>query len=398
MSQVSTQTTRIDRTFTMVGGLMLVLGLVGAGLGTSMNGGDANALPHAYLFGWVFWACLTFGFFGLSLLHHAARGHWGFPIVRLFEAGGGPINLGVFGALVLPVFLIWKEIFFPWARAEEVAKDPVLMHRANLHYFDIAFVIARIVLYIAVFAVLAHLNKTWLKNEEKTGDEKWWKKRQAIGGVFLVLFVVCTNFLWTDVLMSQYAHWYSTIYGVWFIVGSCLLAFSMVAVIVGTQSKKEPYDRAVEPWFFKDLGNWMLTFTMLWGYFSLSQYLIIWSGNLPEFTSYFIQRSVNGWGLLGSMLIPLHFFLPFLLLLFPRVKREPKNLAAVGAYILFIRFIDLWYVVTPTWKPNLSINPLDIGMFFIFGGVWCLLFGWQVKQAPLITHRIPQLKESADHA
>lgn len=398
MSQLDAQTTRFERSFTTAGIGMLILGLVAAGLGMAMNGGDANALPHAYMFGWVFWGCLTFGFFGLSLMHHAFRGHWGFPIIRIFEAGGGPINLGVFGALLLPVFLIWKEVFYPWARPDEVARDPVLQHRANFHYFDLGFVLARIVITIVLFAVLANINKTWLKKEEATGDDVWWKKRQYVGGIFVVLFALFTNFFWTDVLMSQYAHWYSTIYGVWFIVGSCLLAFSLTAVIVGSQSGKEPYKSAAKTWFFNDLGNWMLTFTMLWGYFSLSQYLIIWSGNLPEFTQYFIQRSENGWGVLGSLLIPLHFFIPFLLLLFPPVKKNPKSLAAVGMYILFARFLDLWYVVTPTWKHSLSINPLDIGLFLVFGGVWCLLFSWQVKQAPLITHRLPSMKEAVDHA
>lgn len=398
MSQPQAETTRFQGSFRTAGIVMLVIGAIAAVAGLSMNGGDANALPHAYMFGWVYWACVTFGCLGLSLLHHAARGHWGFPIIRIFEAGGGPVNLGIFGALALPFFLVWKEVFFPWARPEEVAKDPVLLHRATLHFFDLGFVVGRLVVYFAIFIAMAHLNKVWLKKEEATGNENWWKKRQYYGGIFLVAYVVCMNFLFTDVLMSQYAHWYSTIYGIWFVVGSCLLAFSMTAWTVGRQANKEPYKTEAQPWFFKDLGNWMLTFTMLWGYFSLSQYLIIWSGNLPEFTQYFIQRSVNGWGVLGTLLIPLHFFLPFLLLLFPPVKRSPKALAAVGMYILFARFLDLWYVVTPTWKTSLSINPLDIGMFLVFGGLWCISFSLQVSKQPLTTKRVPQLKEAADHA
>jgi len=392
MSMVSTMTTRIDKSTKLLGAVFLAVGIVVGLLGMATPTGDPHALEHAYLFGWVYWACLVFGCFGLSLLHHCTRGHWGFPILRLFEAGGGPVNLGLFGLLFLPI-VFWKQVFYPWARPAEVAVDPILQHKAV--WFNLWE--PRLLFYFVVMIALAVLNKNWQKKEDESGDEKWWKKRQYFGGLFIVIFMFCSNFLWTDVLMSQYSHWFSTIYGVWFVVGSCLLAFAFCSVIIGTQAKKKPYDEVVKPWLLKDLGNWMLTFTMLWAYFSLSQYLIIWSGNLEEFTSFFIQRSVNGWDVHGTALIGLHFLIPFVALLAPRTKKVPMMLAGIGLYILFARFLDLWYVVTPTWKTHWGINLLDIGMFLAFGGVWLLLFGFQVAQAPLITHRIHPFKEAVDH-
>lgn len=389
---MSAVTTRIDKSTKIAGVVVLVLGVLLAAVGMMSPSGDPHALEHAYMFGWVYWACVVFGCLGLSLLHHCARGHWGFPVLRLFEAGGGPINLALFGALAVP-FILWKQVFYPWANAAEVAADPVLKHKSV--WFNLWE--PRLLIYFALLIFMAVLNRNWQKMEDKTGEEKWWKKRQYYGGLFLVIYTFVMNFLWTDVLMSQYPHWYSTIYGVWFVVGSCLLAFSFTAIVIGTQAKKKPYDEAVKPWLLKDIGNWMLTFTMLWAYFSLSQYLIIWSGNLEEFTSFFIQRSVNGWQLLGTSLIALHFLIPFVLLLAPRSKRVPGILAGIGVYIMFARFLDLWYIVTPTWKKSLGLNPLDVGMFLVFGGIWLLLFGFQVSQSPLLTYRVRPLKEAADH-
>lgn len=393
----TTSMTRINASFKTVGFVMLVLGAVAAGVGFAMGGVDPKALQHGYMFGWVYWACLTFGCLGLCLLHHACRGNWGFPVLKIFQAGGSAVNLAVFGLLFLPIALIWRQDFFPWSIPEVVAKDPVLQAKAP--YLNDGFWLARTVLYFAVFVFLAWRYKTWTDMEEKTGDERWWKKRQYWGGVSLVVFVVCSNFMWTDWLMSQYPHWYSTIYGVWFVVGSSLLAFALASVILGTQHNKKPYSDVMAPWLTKDMGNWMLTFTMLWAYFSLSQYLIIWSGNLTEFTEFFIQRSTHGWQIIGTGLIPAHFFIPFLLLLSPRMKREPKRLAFVGFYLLAVRAVDVLYVVTPTWKVSLTqVNALDIGFFLLFGGIWCLLFGFQIAQSPLLTWRVPQLKEALDHA
>lgn len=390
---VAGTTTRIDRSSLVLGVVMLVAGLVLAGLGMAMPGSDPNALAHGYMFGWVYWALLTFGCLGLSLLHHCARGHWGFPILRLLEAGGGPLMLGIFGALCAPILFVWRQVFFPWARAEQVSHDPILQHKAP--YF--AWVDVRVILYFVVLIAFALLNKNWQKMEEKTGDESWWKKRQYYGGLFLVVFVFVMNFIWTDLLMSQYPKWYSTIYGVWLMVGGCLAAFAVSSIVVGTQSKKHPYNEAAEPWLIKDLGNWMLTFTMLWAYFSLSQYLIYWSGNIEEFTKFFIDRSINGWQIHGTLLIATNFFIPFTLLLAPRTKRVPMLLASIAIYLLVARFLDLWYIIIPTWRPNWGISPLDLGMFCLFGGVWLIVFSRLVMQSPLITRRMPSLKEAVDH-
>lgn len=389
----STMTTRIDRTSMVLGVLMLVTGAVLAGLGFAMPGNDPNALAHGYMFGWVYWACLAFGCLGISLLHHCTRGHWGFPILRLMEAGSGPITLGFFGLALAPVLFMWRQVFYPWARPEEVAHDPVLQHKAP--YFN--WVDIRIVLYFAIMIALAVLNKGWLKKEEDSGDEQWWKKRQYYGGVFIVVFMFVMNFIWTDLLMSQYPKWYSTIYGVWLLVGGCLAAFAVASIVVGTQAKKKPYDEAAQPWLFKDLGNWMLTFTMLWAYFSLSQYLIYWSGNLEEFIKFFVDRSVNGWGVHGTLLIATNFFIPFTLLLAPRTKRVPMLLASIAVYLLVARFLDLWYIVIPTWRKSWGISPMDIGMFCLFGGVWLVLFSLQLPKSRLITYRVPNLKEAVDH-
>lgn len=391
MSLATSMTTRIDNSARVMGALLLVVGIALAVVGMGMSGGDANALAHAYLFGWVYWAALTLGCLGITLLHHCARGEWGFPTVRIFEAGGGPINAALFGALFLPVMFLWKKVFYPWANPEEVAGDKILQHKAV--WFQTWEV--RIIAFFLVFALLAHLNKTWLKREEQTGDDAWWKKRQYFGGLFLVVFTLCFNFLWTDVLMSQYPHWYSTIFGVWILVGGVLCAFAFSAIVLGTQSSKKPYDTAAQPWLIKDIGNWMLAFTMLWAYFSLSQYLIIWSGNLNEFTSYFIDRSADvGWLWHGRILIASNFFIPFTLLLAPRTKRVPMILAGVGVYTMVARFIDLWWVVMPTWKKTWGISALDIGVLLAMGGIWLLLWSWQFSRSPILTYRFPKLKEA----
>ncbi|MBS1724136.1 MAG: hypothetical protein JSS66_14425 [Armatimonadetes bacterium] len=397
MSQGGTLMSDVNKKFMLAGGLMAVLAVICGFLGMTMSTGDDKALQHGYLFGWVYWACVAFGCLGITLLHHACRGSWGFPVLRIFEAGSTPATLGVFLALFLPMVFLWKGDFYPWADASLVAKDPVLQWK-SFYLNDTAWTV-RFFVFAAVLVFLSWRYQTWTRMEEKTGDESWWKKRQFWGGLALVVYVVVSNFMWTDWLMSQNKHWFSTIYGVWLVVSSCLMAFSIAGIVLGTQYKKEPYRDVVKPWLTKDIGNWMLAFTMLWGYFSLSQYLIIWSGNQPEFIDYFVTRSKNGWEWLGTLLIPFHFFLPFTLLLSPSAKRVPWRLATIGILILSVRFFDVMYTVMPTWKANVfPLNPWGFAFFFLFGAIWCFLFGMQIATKPLLTYRNIALKEISDHA
>lgn len=380
--------TRFNTRFTAIGFVALVVG----GL---LMAKDFN--PQSYFYGWIFWACVTFGFFGLSLLHHMAKGSWGYPVMRLLEAGGGWKMLSVFGLLFLiPVIAVpeFMHSLYPWKHEEERAISVIA---AKLPFLDGWFIPFSIATFVC-FVFWAYRNQQWQKLEDETGDAKWKNLRTNWSSGFFPFFVLFINFAFTLWVMSMRPEWFSSIYGIWFLVQQGLVALALIAIVIGTQAKKEPFNRVVTQELTKDIGNLMLMLTLLWAYFSFSQYLIIWSGNLPETASYWYERRQGGFENLGALLIMFGFFLPFLLLLSPRMKREPKNLAIVGFVILAIRFLDVHYNVSPMFRTSVIPNVSDIGGLIAFGGLWCLLFGVFVTQAPLLVKNQPQLKEVADHA
>jgi hypothetical protein len=381
---------RVDRGFMSAGIAMAIVGVALSAFG--MGGKD---WIHSYFFGYMFWLVLTVGCLGLTLLHHTARGHWGFPVVRIFEAGGGPLAVVLCGLGTIPIILNLPALY-PWADAAVVAKDPILQTKS--FYNNEGFWTARVVIAFAVLAAFAAVNQAWLRKEEQTGDPKWRQMRVNFSAPALVVFVLLVNSLFTDLGMSQEKHWFSTIYGVWLLVMGALGALGLASAILGTQHDKAPYDKVVQPWLTKDLGNLMLAFTMLWAYFSFSQYLIIWSGNLPEFTKFFLKRSDGMWFWLANGIMITGFFVPFLLLLAPRAKRSPKIFGFVGGYILVIRAIDMFFVTVPTHRYELSVRPADVGALLLLGGVWCAAFALVLRTAPLVTYRTPDIKEAAEHA
>jgi hypothetical protein len=377
--------TRFHTRFQTIGVVALLVG--GVLLGLNWNSGS-------YFYGWIFWACVTFGCFALSLLHHMAKGSWGYPVMRLLEAGGGWKMITVFAVLFAPVAAFMMHDLYPWTHAAEQQNKFVAHKLPFLENWFVPFSVATFLFFI----VFALRNEAWLQKEDETGEKRFLQWRTNWSSGFFPFFVLFVNFAITLWVMSMRPEWFSTMYGVWFLVQMGLAAMSIVAIVVGTQARTEPFHRVVTPELTKDIGNLLLTMTLLWAYFSFSQYLIIWSGNLPETTSYWIERRQGGFEHLGAALIGFGFFLPFLLLLAPRMKRDPRNLAFIGALILAIRFLDMHYNVAPMFRASVVPQLGDVGALLAFGGAWCWLFGMFVTTKPLILKYQPQLKEASDHA
>ncbi|MCU0316881.1 MAG: hypothetical protein MUC92_09840 [Fimbriimonadaceae bacterium] len=384
---------RIDQRYLQVGIAMAVIGALG--FATSFAGGQ-KAWASSWLIGWTFWMCLSLGCFALSLLFHITRGRWGTPILRLFEAGGGPVTLGVMGLLGTPI-LFSLPVLYKWVNPDPT-DIPVMAKVAYLNAGGFTF---RYILFFALMVGMAYLLQHWTRQEEKTGDKKFSNYRNNTTGAFIVLFVLIVTFLTTDLYMSLDPHWFSTLWGVWFVVGSALGAMAFTVFTVAQYAKNTPYVDTVDELMKKDFGNLLLMLTMLWAYFSFSHFLIIWSGNLPEFTSFYLNRSRGNFNAVGLANILGQFFIPFLLLLSPRVKREFALLGFVAGLIFLVRINDLNYMIAPffreTWLPGLG----EIGAFLLAGGIWLIVYSRQVRTAPLTVDASPyeaKLKEVEAHA
>lgn len=141
----------------------------------------------------------------------------------------------------------------------------------------------------------------------------------------------------------------------------------------------------------------LFAFTMLWAYMTVSQWIILWSGNLPEFISFYLARHENKWLLmLGAFNVVFQFFVPWMLLLSPRLKRNPVQLMWVAVLALVMRFFDLFYNVMPFMRT--SIHWLDFAAIFFLGSVWFWIFGTQTTKGSLYAEHDQRLKEAKPHA
>lgn len=388
-----------EKSFKALGSAGLVLGLVGVGTvvaGTLSQGAGKADFLHAYLFGWIFWVTLAFGFLGLSFLTHATKASWGNGILRLLEAGSSPLTFGVLGVLFVPIVLNYGDLY-GWANPAIAAKSEMWQHRA--FWMNPTAVTIRTYFFLGLWMYGAALMRKSSLSQEVSGNAREADNRSTLGAASLVVLVITGTFAFSDWSMSLAEHFSSTMWGGLSVVGGGLAAMSLCTFLTCSNADKEPFHSIVNPKFTKDLGNLMLVFSMLWGYFNFSQYLIIWSGNLPPTAEYYAARSQNGFYILGGLLILGQFAIPFLTLLIPRVKRVPKLLAMAAAWILVFRVLDIYNTIIPFF-PDHGLLPKwqDFVALLGIGGFWFWSFGSQSGKTSLVQNFDNRLREAGHHA
>jgi hypothetical protein len=407
-------TTKFPKSMTTLG---VVLAVVGAALVFMFAGAPgSDAFWKAFYAGWITWTGISLGCLGMLILHHLVRGRWAEPVLRIWEAGGGAFMMGV--SLVMWAVITFgggaEVLYAGWWTESVRAADPVLISKSWFLNQN-AFILGSIG-YYAIFILLGSVLTNLLKKEEKNPDKKICRKRTQIAGPGLVVFLLAATGAYTHWAMSLDAHWFSTIYAIWLLVGGAISALSLGIWIMCSQSNKLPYKEILNEDLMRDLSHMLLTVTLLWTYFTLSQYLIIWSGNMPEFTSYYLNRAHGKWGFYGQGRLVLQFFLPFLALLNPAWKRNPKSLKWIAIVAFFAQLCNWLYVAGPSLYPGTGHHAFPemglrlvtqnlAGGFLLVGGIWVLVFAQLVKKAPLLTQahpsgleEAPALEEAPNHA
>ncbi|MFZ0038172.1 MAG: hypothetical protein WAK91_12160 [Candidatus Acidiferrales bacterium] len=348
---------------------------------------------RSYLLAYVFWIGFPLGSMAILMLHHLTGGEWGLPIRRPLEAATRTFPLMLI--LFLPLIFGLKTLF-PWAHPGGLGSDPIMKFKRM--YLNPNFFMARVVIYFLVWFTLSYFLNKWSAEQDETGDPVLAKRLEGMSGPGLILYGLTTTYAAMDWIMSLQPNWYSTIFGMIYMMVGVLGAMSVAILVARMLSNYEPMAAVVTPDQFNDLGNLLLAFVMLWAYLSFSQFLIIWSGNLPKEISWYVVRAEGGWARLAVFLIIFHFAIPFLLLLQRGVKRQMKALAIVAGALIFISFVDVFWLVVPAFEPGgPRLHPFDLTLPIAIGGLWVASYAWQLKRRPVLPLHDPRFEGVAAH-
>jgi len=364
-----------------VGGLVLLLSSVLI---------DRKLFFQTYLVGFTFWTGIAVGSLALLMLQHMTGGGWGLVIRRVLEAASRTLPLSVL--LFIPI-IIGSHSLYEWTDPEVLQTHPVVKFKER--YLNLPFFTVRAAIYFGIWLLLAFLLNKWSIEQDRTGDRKFAKNMRVLSGPGMVLLIFSVTFAAIDWFMSLEPDWFSTIYGLIFVASWSLSALAFVIAVMAWLSKDEPLNRIVAPLHFHDLGKLLLALVMLWAYFAFSQFLIIWSGNLPEEIAYYLVRTHAVWGAIIVTITILHFGAPFLFLLSRDLKRDPHKLVFVAGLVLIMRVIDLLWLFLPAFThEQFSFKHLVYALIapIAIGGFWFWFFFWELGKRALIPINDPQFE------
>jgi len=372
-----------------------------AALGLCVVGGalDRDQFFRSYLLAYLFWVGVALGCLAILMIQHITGGAWGVLIRRVLEAGTR--TLPWLALLFVPVAAGMQSLYL-WARPDVMAADELLRHKAA--YLNAPFFLARAALYFACWFVLAWWLNRMSEQMDRSPNARLTRRLVLFSAGGLLVFVLTMTFASVDWIMSLEPHWTSTIYGPLTMAGQAVSAFCFAIIVTALASRSAPaarsdeLRRALTPDLVHDLGKLLFAFVMVWAYFALSQFLIIWSANLPEEIPWYLRRTRGGWQWVGLAIILLHFALPFGLLLMRRVKRSSDRLVRVTMLILVMRAVDSWWTISPAFDTT-GLRPhwLDLAAMAGVGGLWIHLFLRQLDKMPLLPANDPQLVEALAH-
>jgi hypothetical protein len=373
-------------------------------IGAVVSGNRIDTFFHSYLVAFVFWTSVALGCLGLLMVQYLGGAGWGLLMRRQLEAGAHALWLMFI--LFLPMAIFGLHSLYVWMDPSGITNEAKLklIEHKSLWLNQKGFLI-RGVIYFAVWIGLAAYMRRWSKQQDENRDMSALQRAQNLSGPGFVLYALAVTFAAVDWVMSLDVEWYSTIFGLVMLIGQGISALALLITIGVYLSQREPMSRVYQPKHFHDLGKLLLTVVMVWAYFSFSQLLIIWSGNLPEEIPWYLERFTKGtqWRWIGGALILLNFFLPFLLLLSRDLKHNRRRLMAVAWLLIAMRFVDMLWLIAPQFEiartgtagPGLSVaNYLNYAAAVIgVGGLWLGWFFYQLRQRALVPYNDPQLRE-----
>ena len=371
----------------------LIFGVIGIALAIIFGLRGSQQFFRSYLLAYVYWVSIPLGCMAILMMHHLTGGWWGLPIRRILEAGTRTMQF--MAILFIPV-LIGMPQLYAWDRIQDVQADPILQDKR--WYLNPGGFIVRAIVYFAIWMALAYLLNKWSREQDRTGDRALAGRMSKLSGPGLVLWGFLVSGAAIDWVMSLEPHWFSTIYGMLFIVIEALAAMSFAVFVLRMLSNHPPIKDSVAPSRFNDLGNLMLVFVMLWAYLAFDQLIIIWAGNLKDEIPWYTQRAFGGWAPVGVILVVFHFFVPFLLLLQRSVKRRLKLLAMVAGWIVALTLIDVYWIVAPSYEKYAPrVHLMDVFAVIGIGGLWIAAFTWQLKKMPLLPLHDPRFEGVLQH-
>ncbi len=362
-------------------------GVILAIAGMALN---QSAIIPAYLVGAMYVVGISVTALFFSALQFLVRAGWSASLRRIPEMMGWFAQFSI--VILLPI-LLFRNTFFHGI--EDIpSKAP---------YTNTPFFIVRVIGYCLFwFWMHRYIVGNSIKQDDAS-DYAPTVKNYKRSALFVLGYALTITFAAFDLMMALEPHWFSTIFGLYYFAGNFVATLSVLALLVMSVMNTGELKGFINKEHMHDLGKLMFAFTIFWTYIHFSQYFLIWYSNLPEETFYYIDRTKDGWEIMGWSSLVLHFIVPFALLLRQDVKRNQLVMKVAACILLFAHFIDLSWIIIPGYRhhgiPHFDVFALIAagGMVLLFMGILLFFTAKRMNAVSGVAHNDPYIRESVEY-
>ena len=396
----------------------------GAGLGlvaisiaiAAMTDMDLGLFMKSYLLAFCYVLSICLGGLFFTLVQHITRAGWSVSVRRTAETIAA--NLQVIWVLFLPILVLSLmkdgKVLYSWMSPEKVEADFLYQHKSP--YLNEGFWAVRAVVFLGIWAALGWFYHATSVRQDADGDKRHTHLMQKFAPVGILLFALTLTYAAIDWIMALEAHWFSTMFGVYFFAMSACGFFATIPIVLHLLQRAGKIENDVTKEHFQDLGKLLFGFGVVFHmYIAFSQFMLLWYANIPEATGWFLARTTGPWTALMWMLPIGHFAIPFVLLISKHAKRTVPFLCVMCVWLLVMHFMDLYLAVMPEvptkmlekatsltawqgevtpaelgWSPSLVDVTLVLGLLGLMAGVTIRRMG----RASLVPIRDPRLHEA----
>lgn len=373
----------VVKSFYGFGAVGLIASLVGYFL-------DSEQFFFSYLTSFTFFTSIALASLILVMIHHITKSSWGTVLRRIPESFFA--NIWIWAIFIVPV-LIGMSSLYSWTNTEYVADDPIML--GKVPYLNVPFFVIRQFVYFAIWGYLGYrLHKVSIEMD-KTNDWGLVQVFRNLSAPGILIFSLTVAFASFDWLMSLDAHWFSTMFGVYFFAMSFQALFPILILMVFWMHRKGILNNTIGKAHIYDLGAWFFGFSVFYAYIAFSQFLLIYYANIPEETLWFYHRMEGSWAIVTYALLFGRFIIPFILLLNRDTKHNHKLLFITSILVIVMHLIEIHWIVMPVLHHDgVSLSWLDLVTLIGLGGIFMGLFFQTLKRHNLVPVNDPQLSDS----
>jgi len=380
---------KLSRNYIAATLLMVIVGI--AAMVVAFTGDPQRAWAN-YLLNNVYFVSLAAGAMLFLSIQRVTHSGWSAGFIRVPEAMGGFLPVA---AILFLIMILGVKSLYHWSHADAVSHDPLLAHKSP--FLNVPFWIIRMVIYFGLWILMTALIKRLSRREDSVGGMDPFRKGEHYAKIFIFIVIITFSLAMIDWVMSIDAHWYSTIFAIKNFVAAFHHAAIVITFIVLLMNQKGHF-----PFLNKshlgDFSRYIFMLCIIWGYFWFAEFMLIWYGNIPEETAYFLPRvRGEGWSFFFYANILINWFLPFLLLMPKATARNRTVLKVVIPLLIIGQFIDLYIQIFPGTIGDQVLGFQEVGTFVGFAGLFMLVTGYMLSKANLYPVNHPYLEECKNH-